>query len=98
MFCHKSFVYLSPLECTRMSREEKNKLRFVIALITEFANKHGINEKQAYNYMVRFNGLSHILTYYDVIHTLSFEDAIESAGYIYSFLQNELKFCDYRRL
>ena len=37
MFCHKSFVYLSPLECTRMSREETNKLRFVIALITEFA-------------------------------------------------------------
>ena len=60
-----------------MSREEKNKLRFVIALITEFANKYGINEKQAYNYMVRFNGLSHILTYYDVIHTLDFDYAID---------------------
>lgn len=77
MFCHKSFVYLSPLECTRMSREEKNKLRFVMEKALElFYNSDTFSRLKDANTSL----------YY------------QSAGYIYSFLQNELKFCDYRRL
>lgn len=61
-----------------MSREETNKLKYTIALIAEFANKFGIGEKQAYNYLSRFKGLAHLFAFYDVIHTLSFEDAIDT--------------------
>ena len=59
-----------------MSREETNKLKYTIALIAEFAEKFGIGEKQAYNYLSRFKGLAHLFSFYDVIHTLSFEEAI----------------------
>ncbi|MEE1289035.1 MAG: DUF3791 domain-containing protein [Bacteroidaceae bacterium] len=61
-----------------MSREEGNRLRYMIALIAEFANKFGIGEKQAYNYLVRFKGMEHLSSYYDVIHTQSFDDAVET--------------------
>lgn len=60
-----------------MSREESNRLRFTIALISEFANRFGIGDKQAFNYLSRFKGLSHLASYYDVIHTQSFDDAVD---------------------
>ena len=61
-----------------MSREETNKLKYTIALIAGFAKKFGIGEKQAYNYLSRFKGLAHLFSFYDVIHTLSFEEAIDT--------------------
>ena len=60
-----------------MSREETNKLKYTIALIAEFANRFSIGEKQAYNYLSRFKGLAHLFTFYNVIHTQSFDDAVD---------------------
>lgn len=60
-----------------MSREETNKLKYIIALIAEFADRFGIGEKQAYNYLSRFKGLAHLFTFYNVIHTQSFDDAVD---------------------
>ena len=57
---------------------EKNRLNYTIALIAEFASRFGIGERQAHNYLSHFNGLSHLATYYDVIHTLSFDDAVDA--------------------
>lgn len=60
-----------------MLREETNKLKYTIALIAEFADRFGIGEKQAYNYLSRFKGLAHLFTFYNVIHTQSFDDAVD---------------------
>lgn len=61
-----------------MSRSESNILRFIIATVTEFAKFHDISPKQAYNYLVRFRGMEHLNKFYDVLHTLSFEDNVEA--------------------
>ena len=60
-----------------MSREETNKLKYTIALIAEFADRFDIGEKQAYNYLSRFKGLEHLFAFYNVIHTQSFDDAVD---------------------
>ena len=60
-----------------MSREETNKLKYTIALIAEFADRFGIGEKQAYNYLSRFKGLAHLFFFFFVIHTQSFDDAVD---------------------
>ena len=65
-----------------MSREETNRLRYTIALIAEFANKFGLGEKQAFNYMQRFKGMQYLSAYYDVLHTQSFDEAVESMAII----------------
>ena len=52
-----------------MSREERNRLKYTIALVAEFASGFCIWEKLAYNYLSRFKGLAHLTSYYDVIHT-----------------------------
>ena len=58
-----------------MSREETYQLKYTIALIAEFA-------KKLYNYLKRFNGLDYLKSYYDVLHTLSFEEAIRDISII----------------
>lgn len=60
-----------------MSDRDSNILRFIIAIVTEFARFFDISQKQAYNYLVRFKGMSHLEEFYDVLHTQSFEDNVE---------------------
>ena len=59
-----------------MSREETNQIRYIVALIAEFAKKFNLGQRQAYNYLKRFKGIDYLMSFYDVLHTQSFEDAI----------------------
>ena len=52
-------------------------LNYIIALIAEFAKTHGLTNQQAYQYLNQYKGLDYIERFYDVEHTLSFEDAVE---------------------
>ncbi len=60
-----------------MSRLEKNKLRFLVALIAEFARAYNLKQRQAFNYLLRFQGLQFLERHYDYMHTQDFEDVIE---------------------
>lgn len=59
-----------------MSREETYYVRYTVALIAEFAKKFCTSKTAAYNYLKDFKGLDYLKEYYDVLHTLSFEEAI----------------------
>lgn len=61
-----------------MSREDKNRLGYTVALISEFAAHKGIRPRQAYSYLKRYKGLKHLNEYYGVLHTQSFNDGIEA--------------------
>ena len=61
-----------------MSRTEKSKLDFTVALIAEFASAYKLKQKQAFNYLSRFKGIQFLHKHYEVLHTQSFEDVIES--------------------
>lgn len=61
-----------------MSHQELNKLQFTIAMITEFAKKYHLKQKQAFNYLKRFKGMDFMDKHYDFMHTQSFDDVIES--------------------
>lgn len=65
-----------------MSREESYRLRYTIALVAEFAKKFNLGQRQAYNYMKRFKGLEYLHSFYDVLHTQSFEDAVNDISII----------------
>ena len=65
-----------------MSREETNQIRYIIALIAEFAKMFNLGQRQAYNYLKRFKGIDYLMSFYDVLHTQSFEDAIHDISII----------------
>ena len=68
---YQSFIYV---------KRDHNKAGYVVALVSEFATKYRILPRQAYAYMKRFKGLVYFYKHYDVLHTFSFEDTIQSVA------------------
>ena len=60
-----------------MSREEQNKISYIVSLIAEFAERLKIDESSAFCYLEKYKGLEYIMKFYDVLHTLSYENAVE---------------------
>jgi hypothetical protein len=59
-----------------MSREEHNKINYIVALIAEFAETHKLSNKDALNYVMQYKGMEYILKFYEVLHTLSFREVV----------------------
>ena len=60
-----------------VNQEVKNKIAYTIAVISEFASAHSLSNAQAYRYLERFKGLDFVKRFYNVEHTLPFEDVVE---------------------
>lgn len=60
-----------------MSKEEKNKIEYLVICIAEFADKFLVSYKNAYNYLKKYNALKFLSENYEIEHTLSIEDAID---------------------
>ena len=51
-------------------------MSYIVALISDFAERFGLTTPQAYRYLALYKGIDFLDEFYDVEHTLSFEDAI----------------------
>lgn len=60
-----------------MSKTLKDRLDYLIALVSEFAATHHLSLQQAYLYLQQYKGLDFADEFYDVEHTLSFDQAVE---------------------
>lgn len=61
-----------------MSELEKNMTDYFVACVNEFAKKHDMPTKDAMLYLDEYGGLDFLEEFYDVQHTLSFEDTVDS--------------------
>lgn len=57
--------------------EQKKKIWFTIACVSEFAEKYSISVKEAFQYLFQFKGIQFIKENYDIEHTLSFDNILE---------------------
>ena len=57
--------------------EQKRKIGFTVACVNEFANKHNLSAKEAFQYLFQFKGIAFIKENYDGEHTLDFETILE---------------------
>ncbi|MBR5510203.1 MAG: DUF3791 domain-containing protein [Lachnospiraceae bacterium] len=60
-----------------MSKEDVNLLNYIVVCISEFANRYEMHVKDAYVYLSRNKGIEFLKEFYDVEHTLSFEDVLD---------------------
>ena len=58
----------------------RDRFEYIIALVNEFAKGFGLSDKQAYNYIKFHKGVDFIEKNYGIIHTLDFNEAIESVA------------------
>lgn len=54
----------------------KNLIDYVMTAILEFANHHKLTIREASNYLNRFKGIEFLSEFYDVEHTMSFNDCV----------------------
>ncbi len=60
-----------------MAKEERNVLNYIVVCISEFASRYKMHTRDAYIFLSRNKGLEFLREFYDVEHTLSFDDVME---------------------
>lgn len=60
-----------------MDNKVKDQIEYLIAMISEFANRHSLTLPQSYRYLKRYKGIYFIDKFYNVNHTLSFETVVD---------------------
>ncbi len=60
-----------------MTESDKNILDYLVVCISEFADRYKIHMKDAYIYMNQHKGIEFLKDFYDVEHTLSFDDIVD---------------------
>ena len=60
-----------------MIKEDVDLLNYIVVCISEFANKYEMHMREAYIYLSQNKGIEFLKEFYDVEHTLSFEDVLD---------------------
>ena len=55
----------------------KDKIEFMVALVSDFAKKYSLSTIQAFNYLDRFNAIALLLQHYNIAHTLAFTEIVD---------------------
>ena len=57
------------------------QVSYIVAVISDFAERFGLSNPQAYRYLARYKGIDFLQEFYDVEHTLSFEDVVADVAH-----------------
>lgn len=60
-----------------MPIETRNIIEYIVACVSEFAARHNLSLRDAYFYLQNHAGIQFLKEFYDVEHTLSFEDVVD---------------------
>lgn len=56
------------------------QVSYIVAVISDFAERFGLSNPQAYRYLARYKGIDFLQEFYDVEHTLSFDDVVKDVA------------------
>lgn len=65
-----------------MAEEDVNLLNYVVVCISEFASRYKMHMKDAYIYLVQNKGIDFLKEFYDVEHSLSFDEVLDDLALI----------------
>lgn len=63
-----------------MNYNIRDIFEYIIALVSEFAQKYDLTDRQAFNYIKCHKGLSFIEQNYGIMHTLDFSEAVDAVA------------------
>lgn len=61
-----------------MQRAVIDKIEYLILLVSEFASRSNLSEVQAYRYLSQYGALALCEKHYNIMHTLSVEDNMQT--------------------
>ena len=65
-----------------MGKEDVNMLDYIVICISEFASRYEMHVIDAYVYLSHNKGIEFLKDFYDVEHTLSFDDVLDDLATI----------------
>lgn len=57
--------------------EKRKQINYAVACVSEFARKHGLNEKDAFRFLFQYKAIEFLKENYDIEHTLSLDEVID---------------------
>ncbi len=65
-----------------MEKDYKTKdiIEYIVAIISDFAERYKLTDRQAYRYLKFHGAIPFLKDYYGIIHTLDFNEAVESVA------------------
>jgi len=63
-------------------REMKNRIDYTVMIVRDFADAHSLSPRQAHSYLRRYKAMDYMEQFYDVEHTLSPSDTVDTLGII----------------
>ena len=61
-----------------MSAKEKSKIAYITACVFGFASQFDMNPREAMAYLSKFEGINYLDEFYDIEHTLPFNDTMNA--------------------
>lgn len=61
-----------------MSELQKNMADYFVICVNEFAKRYNLGAKDAFLYLDKYDGLNFLEEFYDVQHTLSFDETVDN--------------------
>ncbi|MCD8205348.1 MAG: DUF3791 domain-containing protein [Clostridia bacterium] len=62
---------------TELSILQKRVVSYIVACVSEFAERYNLDTYSAYVYLRDYKGIEYLVEFYDVLHTMSFGDAVD---------------------
>ena len=60
-----------------MSREQSNRIAYLVACVGAFAERHGLTNQYSYQYLRQYKGTDFLRDYYEIEHTFSIDEAVD---------------------
>lgn len=57
--------------------EERKQINYMVVCVNEFARKHNLKMKEAFQFLFQHKAIEFLKENYDIEHTLSLDDALD---------------------
>lgn len=57
--------------------EERKQINYTVVCVNEFAHRHNLNIKEAFQFLFQYKAIEFLKENYDIEHTLSLDDALD---------------------
>lgn len=74
----KKNVFLRHKQTNAMSKRTRDKIEYMVIMVSMFASHFHLSEVEAYRYINQYQGIELMDEFYDVMHTQSFPDMVDS--------------------
>jgi len=66
------------------TKQQSNIINYLVICVSDFAAQFGMEQKEAYRFLSAYGGIAFLIEHYEIEHTLSLDETIETLAHICS--------------